>query len=64
MSRSPRESIEIKINGDISSVTILSEVAKIGCSISVVMGVPMGFLKISFGDVSLSSMFEDNVGFV
>ena len=64
MSRSPRESIEIKVNGDIISVAVLSEVAKIDRSVRVVMGVPVGFFEISLGDISFSSVFEDNVGFV
>ena len=64
MSRSPRESVEIEVNGDVVSVAVSSEVAEINCSVGVVMGVPVSFLKVSFGDVSFSSVLEDEVGLV
>ena len=64
MSRSPCESVEVKVNSNIISVTVLSEIAKIDVSVGVVMGIPMGLLEVSLGDVSFSSVFEDDVGFV
>ena len=64
MSCAPSESIEVEVNGVIISLEILSEVAKIDRSVRVVMGIPMGFLEVSSGDVSFSSVVEDNVGFV
>ena len=64
MDRSPRESVEIKVNSNIVSVSVLSEVAKIDRSFRGVMGVPMRFFEVLLGDVAFPSMFEDDIGFV
>ena len=64
MSGSPRESVEIEVNRDVVSFTILSEVAKIDRSVWFVVCVPTGFLEVSFRDVSFPSVFEDDVCFV
>ena len=43
MGRAPRKSIEVKVNRDVVSLTILSEVAKIDRSVWFVVCVPTGF---------------------
>ena len=44
MCRAPRKSVEIEVNGNVVSVLILSEVAKIDSSVWFVVCVPTGFL--------------------
>ena len=64
MGCSPHESVEIEVNGNVVSFSVLSEVAKIDCSIRVVVGVPMCVFKVFLRDVAFPSMFEDDVSFV
>ena len=64
MSCSPRESVEIEVNSDVVSFTILSKIAKIDGSIWFVVCIPASFLQVSFRDVSFTSVFEDDVSFI
>ena len=64
MSRSPRESVEVKVNRNVVSFTILSEVAKIDGPVRFVVGVPAGFFQVPSGDILFASVFEGDVSFV
>ena len=64
MSSSPRERVKVEVNRDIVSVTILSVVAKIDCSVGFCVCVPPGFFQVFLQDVSFTSMFEGDVCFV
>ena len=55
---SPRETIKVKVNCVVVSFWILSKIAKVNCSIWIVMGVPEGILQESLGDVSLPTSLQ------
>ena len=64
MGCSPRESVEVEINGVIVSISVLSVVANVDCSVGVVMSIPLCLFEESLRDVTFSPMFEDDIGFV
>ena len=46
------------------AVRVLSKVAKVDCSVGVVVSVAMCLLEESSRNIAFSSCFEDDVGFV
>ena len=64
MGCSPRKGVEVEVNRDIVSFTVLSEVAKIDRSVGFVVCIPPGFFEVSLWDVSFTSVLEVDVSFV
>ena len=64
MDCSPHKSIEVKINGVIISLRILSVVAKVNRSVGIIMSIPMCFFEKLLGNVAFSPMFKDDIGFI